>query len=190
MEALPVTAVKNWLYCPRQVYFTLSAGVRARATGKMEEGRAAHVWERDLEARRSVERYGLAGRRRRFGVRLSSGRLGLSGCPDLLLEGEDAVAVVEFKLTGGEPGPGDWFQLAAYALLVEEGGQKVDRLIWRRIPDGALYERMFSAAWRVRTEEVLGQIRECVGRQLDPGPVAEREKCTDCEFQNFCSDVW
>lgn len=190
MEPLPVTALKNWLYCPRQVYFTLAAGIPGRSTAKMQEGKRAHLWHRSLEIRRTLERYGLSDRRRRFDVALRSERLALSGVVDLVLEGPDGVAVVEFKLTAAEPGPADWFQLAAYGMLVEDSGSPVDRLIWSRIPDGAIYQHAFSDSWRVRTAKLLEQIRNCVERQVDPGPVDAREKCADCEFQNFCGDIW
>ena len=72
-----VTDLKQWVYCPRILYYhhclpdvrpvtyTMEAGIEA---GRAEEGR---------EERRSLRAYGLASGEREFNVALRSERLGL-----------------------------------------------------------------------------------------------------------------
>lgn len=188
---MPVTSLKNWMYCRRQVYFAEGLGLPAPPTSKMLEGRLAHDEVERLEVRRAVARYGCQDRNRVFRPQMESEELGISGCPDLLLVGDAAVAVVEFKLTGASAREGDWLQLAAYAALSEtDFGRPVDLVIVYRIPDGGLEARHYTPAWRQRLETRLAEVRNCIGRRIDPGPAAEPAKCVPCPYQNFCADVW
>jgi CRISPR-associated exonuclease Cas4 len=188
---LTVTALKNWLYCRRQVYFAEGLGMNPAATFKMKEGREAQKEVERLEVRRTLERYKLEGRERLFGRRLWSETLGVAGNPDLILRGEDAYAVVEFKLSEREPGPAEWLQMACYAALVEEQmGGKVDWMFGYRIPDGAVFPAAYSDGWRRRVGEVLAEVRACVGQQIDPGRVDEADRCEGCTYVNYCADVW
>ena len=81
--------------------------------------------------------------------------------------------------------------MAAYAALVEEQLKvKVDWLFGFNIPDGRINQALYSDAWRNRIHEVLGEIRTCIGSQLDPGPQPEGRICPDCPCANYCGDVW
>ncbi len=191
MDPLPVTALKNWLYCPRSVYYQQVLGLRPPSTAKMREGKAAQEILERLETRRTLARYGMADCEREFHVQLSSERLGLSGCPDLLLVACDTVSVVEFKLTGVEPDETHWVQLAAYAALVEDQRDKtVDQVILYRIPDEVVFAKRFHDGWRTRLKQLLDEVRRCVQFGRIPEPPCVSRRCTDCDYANFCADIW
>jgi len=120
MDLIPITDLKQWAYCPRVVYYHHVMPASAKPTYKMREGLAAQEMIEGLEMRRKLREYGLEAARRRFGVWLENQELGLSGKIDLLLEGPEEIAVVDFKLTSGEPGQNHRIQLAGYSLLGEE----------------------------------------------------------------------
>ena len=105
MDLIPVTDLKQWAYCPRVVYYHRVMPAPPRPTYKMKEGLAAQELIESLEMRRKLREYGLdKAERRRFGIWLENRELGLSGKIDLLLEAAEEIAVVDFKLTSGEPG--------------------------------------------------------------------------------------
>src|SRR5271166_138631 len=115
MDSIPVTDLKQWAYCPRIVYYHRVMPAVGKPTFKMKEAAAAQDLIESLEMRRSLLKYGLEGAYRRFNVWLTDEALGLSGKIDLLLEAEEEVAVVDFKLTSGEPGENHRMQLAGYS---------------------------------------------------------------------------
>lgn len=191
MNLLPVSALKNWLYCPRSVYYQQILGLKTPPTEKMREGKAAQEALERLETRRTLARYGVADREREFQVQLSSERLGLSGRADLLLVASEVATVVEFKLTGAEPDETHWVQLAAYAALVEDQRHEVvDQVILYRIPDEAVFAKRFHAGWRNRLNQLLGEVRRCVETARMPERCSDAGRCADCEYANFCGDVW
>lgn len=191
MDLLPVTELRQWVYCPRVVYYHQVMPGAGRSTYKMQEGLRAQELIESLEMRRTLREYGLEGVRREFGVWLEDESVGLAGKIDLLLRGERYGAVVDFKLTSGEVGENHRMQLGGYALLVEAAlGLPVTMTFLFRIPDG----KVFPVAV---TEELTGRVveaRRLIGgmreRQDVPEATSVRARCAECEYANYCADVW
>ncbi len=127
--------LKNWGYCPRVVFYRRRMAVSAGGTYKMDAGLAAQEMIERFEARRALDKYGFEGGTRRRNWWLVDDELGLNGRLDYVLENEAEAAVVDFKLTAGEPGRNHKLQLAGYALLVERRlAKRVGRCFIYRIP--------------------------------------------------------
>ena len=191
MELVLVGDLKQWGYCARIVYFRYTMGGAGRATYKMEEGKAAQEMIEGLEVRRGLAEYGVEWGRRRFGVWLKDEKLGLTGKLDLLLKGDGKGAPVEFKLTSGELGENHRLQLAGYALLVEAAlGLRVEKGFLYRIPDGRVFGVDITEELREKAVRAVGAIREMAEREWCPEPTAVRQRCVECEYANYCGDVW
>lgn len=188
---IPVTELKQWAYCPRVVYYHRRMPGAGAATYKMEEAlRAQDFWER-LELRRSLAKYGMEDAERRFDVWLSDAELGLSGRIDLLLERGDRAAVVDYKLTAGDPGHNHGMQLAGYALLVEKRlGLATAAGFIARIPDGRVFEIEMTAELLEEARGAVSGIGRMAELGLFPEATLVRGRCVDCEYANFCGDVW
>ena len=180
--------LKNWAYCPRVVYYRRRLGASSVATYKMKAGLDAQQMIERFEMRRSLGKYGFEDARRTRDLWLVDEELGLNGRVDYLLESEDEAAIVDFKLTASEPGDNHRLQLAAYAWLVERRLAKpVRRCFIYRIPDDRVFEVVIDERLRAWRTAALVQIRD-----LDelPEATAVRGRCTDCEYLNFCADIW
>ena len=94
---LNASDLRQYVYCPRIVYFRYCVPVRPPPTYKMVEGKLQHEQVEELEHRRSLRAYGLSDGERVFGVRLRSDRLGISGVLDLVIVRRYEVIPVEFK---------------------------------------------------------------------------------------------
>jgi CRISPR-associated exonuclease Cas4 len=152
--------------------------------------RAQDMIER-LERRRSSRAYGWDGARRRFNVWLADQGLGLSGKLDVLLERSGEAAVVDFKLTSGEPGDNHRMQLTGYALLVEAVfGLSVRQGFLYRIPDDRIFSIDPDGCLRERVRDAVQEIRRVENTQWFPKATEVRARCRDCEYQNFCADIW
>ena len=84
---LSVTDIRQFMYCPRIMYYTVGLSLPRPLTAKMESGTSSHGRVEDLERRRSFRAYGVSeeGARREFGVSFFSERLGLRGRIDMAL---------------------------------------------------------------------------------------------------------
>lgn len=191
MSDIRVTDLKQWAYCRRIPFYERFMPGAGRPTHKMQEAiRAQELIER-LEMRRTLERYGLTDACRRFGVWLSDNELGLSGKVDLLLETDAEAAVVDFKLSSGEPGKNHRLQLAGYALLVQSALKlPVHYGFIYRIPDN----RSFTIGMEDRSFEsvktAIAELRKQWEIEILPEPTEVVARCRECEYQNYCADVW
>ena len=188
---VPVTELRQWTYCPRVVYYHLMMAGAGRQTYKMTEGLRAQEVVESLEVRRTLREYGLSGAERQFGVWLSDEMTGMSGKLDLLLKSDEKAAVVDFKLTSGEVGENHRMQLAGYAALVEGAlGLRVPTTFVYRIPDDRVFPVPVTQELRARVVEAIGSIRRMRESGELPRATDVRARCAECEYANFCGDVW
>ncbi|MCC6585684.1 MAG: CRISPR-associated protein Cas4 [Bryobacterales bacterium] len=188
---LRVTDLKQWGYCPRVFFYQRRMPGAGKQTYKMGEGKTAQDMIEQLEMRRTLKEYGLEGAVRRFGVWFENEALGLGGKLDLLLEMPAEAAVVEFKLTSGEVMHNHRLQLGGYSLLVEaETGKTVKRGFVYRIPDGRVFAVAIEDELRTEVRRTLEGMREVTRDGVLPEPTPVRNRCEECEYANFCGDVW
>jgi CRISPR-associated exonuclease Cas4 len=188
---LTATDLKQWAYCQRIPFYRYVLPVRPAPTYKMERGRDVQPVVEALERRRGFRTYGLAKGERRFGVWLSSERLGLSGKLDLLILTPDACFPVDFKDTEGGLRQNHRVQLAAYALLAEEAFRRpVPEAFVFLVPQKKVVGIELTDADRRHAEEALSDMRRMIAREEMPAPTSVRARCQACEFRNFCGDIW
>lgn len=189
---LKVTDLKQWFYCSRVVYWTYCLPVEKKLSFKMELGAQQHEVLSALERRRSLKAYQLQRAERHFHVPLYSETLGLSGVLDLLLiTPRGQYLPVEFKQTTGAVAVNHRFQLAGYALLLEETyGTTVDSAYLYRIPLKQVSRIALSPAHKDQARRALDEMRSMIEAERLPNPTPQRAKCEDCEYRRYCGDVW
>lgn len=188
---LTVGELKQFIYCPRIYYFMTVQPLHPPATHLMQRGHELQGEFERLEPRRVLSRYGMQEAQRHFSLSLSDPELDIAGQLDLLLESPEKLAVVEFKASDRAMSENHRFQLTAYALLAERHFHKpcptafavfVDR---KEIEELPITEELRKA---VRT--ALCQMRTVLKTQEFPSPTPVRARCTNCEFQHFCGDIF
>ena len=104
---------------------------------------------------------------------------------------QDEIAVVDFKLTSGEPGRNHRVQLAGYSLLAEAVlGFPALRAFLYRIPDNRIFAEPVTEELRQAVKTAVTDIRTMGDTQFCPDPTEVRGRCVECEFANYCADVW
>lgn len=191
-----VTDLKQYIYCPRIVFYHHCWPDVRPVTYKMEAGIAAQAEEESRAARRSLRVYGLKRGVCRSQVYLESERLGLKGQVDLLIEtddnprGEPELIPVDYKLSGRQVGLHFKLQLAAYGLLLQEQYDlPANRGFVYAIPRRRAVEVEFTPTLRTRLAQALVEMKEISQKEFMPPPTNRRARCEVCEFRRFCNDV-
>lgn len=188
---LRVSDLKQYYYCPRVVYYQYVLPVDRHVTYKMEKGKVAQDELEALEARRKLKAYGLEDGKRTFNLWIKSERLGLSGKMDLLIEADSGLYPVDFKYTKGRPFKNHVYQLAGYALLLEEKrGRPVSKAFVYLIPQKDVVVFDMDDALKQGCLSTLEGIRSMIKEERFPDAPPTRTKCVDCEYQNYCRDIW
>lgn len=187
---ITINDIKQLFYCHRIVFFNHLMPVDKKQTYKMEHGRLIEDDIRELEKRRNLRKYNLTEGERIFHLWMSSDKMGLSGKLDMLIISREGYFPVDFKYTTGRPQKNHVYQLAGYALLIEEKyRKKVSHGFVYLIPKKEAY--IFSLSKELKREVLtsLEVIRTMIQAERMPDAAVNRNKCKDCEFRNFCGDV-
>lgn len=191
MTFVRVNDIKQYFYCPRIVFYQYSMPVEKKTTWKMEQGKIEEEKIDQLEKRRKLSGYKLRDGKRQFHVWLSSERLGLTGKLDLLIDSPEGLFPVDFKFTAGTPHKNHIFQLCGYALLLEESFQRqVDKGFVYLIPKNDAMVFDLTPDLKAETAKVLDEIRSMIEQERMPPPTPVRNRCADCEYRNFCGDIF
>ena len=187
---LTVTDIKQYIYCPRVVYYTYVMPLIRPTTGKMDMGKEDHQKVSQLEKRRSLKSYRLVEGERRFNLRLYSARLGLSGTLDMAIFTKGEIIPVEMKFSTKRPSLNHKYQLTAYAMLIEDTyNRAVRRGFIHLIPVKKSFEIEITPNMRRLVKKMLENIRSMILAEAMPMPTRYRKRCVDCEYLKFCSDI-
>lgn len=188
---LRVNDLKQFEYCPRIVFYNTVMPLERKVTFKMQRGAEAEFRLDALEKRRNLRRYKLGEGERRFHVWLHSERLGLSGKMDLLVVSQEGYFPVDFKYTRGRPHRNHIGQLAGYSVLVEDHFQtQVETAFIYLAPIGELVALKMTAELKTEVTSRLAQIRSMIKEEMLPEPTGVRARCSECEFRNYCGDIF
>ncbi|MBL8144941.1 MAG: CRISPR-associated protein Cas4 [Anaerolineae bacterium] len=186
---LTATDLKQYVYCPRKFFYGRCLPDFRPRMPKMDEGRKAHPEEARLQARRSLQPYGLEDAERRFDVRVRSERLALSGLLDEVIVTPEAAYPVDYKLASWAS-PSFIAQIAAYCLMIEDDWKLAAPAGFLVFIESGTVERVeVDAALRAGVEEWLDTMRQMAIEERMPPPASERERCEACEYRRLCGDA-
>lgn len=190
---LTVTDIKQYIYCPRIIYYTYVMPVQKKTSFKMDYGKRQHDEMDRLEKRRKFTSYGFGEGERIFFLKLYSRYLNLSGLIDMVIECKKGnlkeYYPVEFKNTTRGIQKNHKYQLVAYAMLLEEHYKKpVRQGFVYTIPNKKIELLTITDNMRIYVKRVIGAIRNIIAYEKFPDPRSYR-RCRDCEFKNYCGDV-
>lgn len=188
-----VTDLKQWVYCPRILYYITCLPEVRPTTYKMEAGIEAGREQENRQARRSLRIFGIDKGRCEFSVPVCSAELGLRGLVDMVIwsgisDGE-LVIPVDYKLSRVS-GAHFKMQLVAYGMLLEETyGATARRGYLYFIPTRKAEEFRLDKRIRKKLLKNLESMQRMLDTEEMPVPTSRRGKCVSCEFRRFCNDV-
>jgi len=192
MEAelmLDISDLKQYLYCPRVVWYRYCQPVHRPVTPKMARGTEAGTEVAGREERRSLRAYNIDRGERSFEVRGRSEQFGLSGVLDMLITTPTERVPVEFK-NANRVARNHTYQLAAYSLLLAEtDGPPIERGFVYLIPTKQAHEVIVTAGMRSYIVRALNDMRRMIAEERYPAPTTFRARHADCEYRPYCVDI-
>lgn len=196
MTVFRVVDLKQYVYCPRLIYYFYCLPDIRPITYKMEAGLAAQDEEEVRAARRSLRIYGLQRGQTENNVHLESAALALKGIADMVITTDDnptrtpELIPVDYKLTRRKPDLHLKLQLMAYGMLLHaDRNLPVRRGFLYAIPTRTVVEIPLTPSLQTKVSGALAEMEMISQREYMPPPVKQRAKCEACEFRRFCNDV-
>lgn len=185
-----ISDMRQWVYCPRVVWWTHVCPVGKVASFKMKLGLLKERRLQKLQRRRTLRSFGLRVGTIDSNVSLYSARLGLAGRLDMLIHTGANRFPVEIKFTHGPARLNHRLQLAGYALLLEETyGVPVPYGYVVRLPDDTVDRIDIDGPLRDLAFKTIQALRTTIRQEQMPAANPMLARCTDCEYRCFCNDV-
>ena len=186
---LNVSDLKQYLYCPRVVWYRYCQPIPRPVTYKMEDGILAGTEVGEREQRRSLRAYGLSAGERSFEVWLESEELGLCGSLDMLITGAGERIPVEFK-NAKTVALNHKYQLVAYTLLLEATpGPPVTRGFVYLTPHKKAQQVIVTSGRRAYVTRMVREMRAMIADERYPKGTHVQARHRDCEFRPYCIDL-
>ncbi|MDA5111053.1 CRISPR-associated protein Cas4 [Brevibacillus thermoruber] len=187
------TDLKQFVFCPRYIYFTYVQPVPKVPTLKMIQGRVEHIEHQNKERRRGLRSYNLVEGARHFHYPVYAERLGLRGKVDLVIETKSSSGQryfpIECKNTNRGIRNNIVYQLVAYALALEEMTNSPVHLGYiYLLPEKKAYPIPITQARKQHVKRMITMIRHIVENEYFPEP-RSRARCATCELQRYCNDL-
>lgn len=185
-----VENLKQYLYCPRIVYYErCMPGVRP-VTFSMEAGHEDHEEARHNARRRTYAQMGLEQGERAFDVDIIDPELNLHGRLDEVVTTDTGELIpVEYK-GARKVADNHRLQLVTYAILLERArGVEVTRGYIYLIPLRKARLLTIKPEDKQAVHALLDEMSGMVHNEIMPPPTTVPARCEGCEFRRFCNDV-
>ncbi len=189
MAELSATDLRQFLWCPRIVFFNRALGIRPSQTGSMKLGSKNSMKKEELLKRRSFERYGLGNAQILLGQVLYSKDMDVSGICDAILDAGSEFFPIEIK-TGDVARYRHKIQLAVYGLLLNENGMNCSSGFILLLDKDELVKVELEGDLITQSRKLIGDCRQLLESDVIPKGTEERKKCENCEYNKFCPDRW
>lgn len=190
---ITVSDIKQYSYCPKIIYFDHVLHVPKPPDQKLKTGKEKHDDITGKEKRRKGGLFydsELDSAEKLFHVSLESSALGLRGILDYLIKSEKEFIPVDYKFGSSHNGGvhlNHKYQLAAYALLVEENFNTIVRRAYVHYSVDKVNARIdFSDEIRRRTQKMIREIGTIIREEVEPACTRNPGRCIDCEYGRYC----
>lgn len=186
---IPVHLIRQYLFCPRVVYFLEVLNIPKQTPIWVSEGEEFHKSISRLLKRRTLTKFDVDAALYENSVALSHADFRFYGVCDGLIFTTSSIIPIEMKLHGDKPSYSQKMQLVAYGMLAEKiHGKKFDLGF-------VLFEKKSKNIPLKITEDdklnllkIVDEIVLLIEEGLLPNSSADEKKCLQCEFENYCND--
>ena len=186
--SVPVNLIRQWCYCPRVVYYMELINMPIHRPVWVKQGEDFHQLEEKLWQRRNLSRFDLQKGKKHYRLSMQSEQLGIHGIADLVIETDEAVYPVEFKISANNKKRGDLLQLIAYGMLAEKYFKKSASVGFLVGQGKILHKINIDKDKHEQVRSVANEINKMLQKGRKPESSASFFQCSACEYVNFCND--
>jgi CRISPR-associated exonuclease Cas4 len=197
-NTISVTDIKHYFYCPKIIYFDKVMHADAVLSSQQEDAKRVHQAKEKKDKRRKTMFYDerFPGCQKIFRVHMFSGSLSLEGIADcvIIINGHEYIPV-DYKRTfskGGKAWTDHRFQLAAYALLLEEQYSAIVRRGFvYYLPEDLAVEVEITESMKTYLKKVIMAIHNVIKSGEEPSARIPKSRCSGgCGYLWICGGIW
>ncbi len=185
-DYIPVTIVKEYIYCPRQAYFKTHLHYEP-PTASM---RYAKDYWKGVNIREVLKANGIEGEVM-VEVPLRSGKLGLVGKADAVLINNGELYIIEAKINVSRHSlftkqTHILAQSLAYGLMAEEAFKRsLSHLIFIN-ENGSVIKVKVTPWMRTWVLRIIREVKKILENPEPPSPTVNKSRCSACHYAKYC----
>lgn len=188
-DSIAIVQFRQFSFCPRIPWYQVNSYAPMKENLWMTQGSEYHLNREALLRKRLLKRFQKQNVKINYRINVFSKKLGIHGIVDAILENEDGIFPVEFKMNPNLHLQGIKNQMLGYMLCLEEMYRKkisLGFLIYGK--NAKVKDIKFSEEERTQVIRIIDKVREIQNSNFLPESSASKEKCLQCEYLNFCND--
>lgn len=187
---IPVNLVRQFIFCPRIVYFNLLSNIKPVFPLHVYQGNLYHGKQDSLFSIRDFTKLHIEYNEKINNIYIEDENLNLCGIVDTCFICDDEVVVVEYKNTcKGRISYSHKMQLTAYSLLLSSKyNKRCNRGIIIYGNNLKYHEVNIGKNDIDNLYNILFKIDDLVKKAIFPDSSAGEKQCLQCEYLNYCDD--
>lgn len=186
---IPINLIRQYHFCPRIIYFNLLTNIKPVYPKHIDLGNKYHNLQYKLTKHRKFKKLNINYKKILIEKYLENEQLNIDGIVDLAFICEDEVIPVEFKFIEKKPSFSYILQVVGYGILLE----KEFNLPFKRgfiifSNNIKFYPIIFNDKLKNDFFKTIEEIEKIVQLGIFPNSNADENKCSQCEYLNYCDD--
>lgn len=186
---IPINLIRQYFFCPRIVYFNLLTNIKPVFPKHVSLGQEYHQLQNHLTKSRKFKKLQIDYKELLIEKHLESRVLNINGIVDLAFICDDEVIPVDFKFIEKKPSYAYMLQVVGYGMLLEEKFKKPFKrgfIIYSR--NIKFYNITFNQRLKRDFLQTIKKIEKIVDDEIFPHSSASENRCSQCEYINYCDD--
>lgn len=192
-QYITLTDIKNWIYCPKIVYYHRVLKIKPKTEKTQEKGKQIHQEETiRILRRKGIKKYEKTIYiLKQGGVELKSEKLKLKGIIDIIAINQHneifPIEIKYMKTNKGKPWLDHRYQIIAEALLIEENYHKpVKKGYIYYTKEQKLIKITITTTEKQYTKHLINKIHQTIKQEKEPK--TKRKKCSGgCGYKWICN---
>ena len=184
---IDINLIRQYIFCPRVVYFHLFSNIKPSFPRHVQLGHRYHDKQNALLTHRRFKKLQINYTQIISDYYLSNESIGLKGIVDIGFVCEDEVVACEYKFVK-KPQFSHILQVVGYSLLMEREFNKPAKRGYIIYGKNIKFQPVNILKYKKNFFEVLEKINFIYENEIFPDSSAAGDKCSQCEYINFCDD--
>ena len=186
---IAINLIRQYLFCPRIVYYISLTNIKPIYPKHVKLGEEYHNLQDNMLHSRKFKKLNINYEKILNNEYLSDEKLNISGIVDLAFITKDNVIPIEFKNITKKYSYGHILQLVGYGLLLEKKYNKAFEYGYIIFGNNLkFYKIKITNKHKKDFFDVVNKIDYIIENEIFPNSSANENKCSQCEYLNFCDD--
>jgi len=186
---IPINLIRQYFFCPRIIYFNLLTNIKPVYPLHVEIGKEYHNLQYKLTKHRKFKKLNINYHKVLKEYYIEDEELGVNGKVDLVFVCNDEIIPVEFKFIEKKPSYAYMLQVIGYGILLERRYNlefKRGFIIYSN--NIKFYPINVTKTLKDDFFKTIEKIKNIIDKGNLPFSSASENKCSQCEYLNFCDD--